>query len=137
WFNDLENSNDLDETKKQVLNMSNDINNKFGEFIKCIEDSCNSEIKKQFLCGDGYSIYLVNCFKYLKSKIAQFFSDDILINHKFDEWINYLENSGDLDETKKQFLDKVKYSKESSDDHKYKSKNFQKDSNSFLIPLPY
>ncbi|CAG8836944.1 6353_t:CDS:1, partial [Gigaspora margarita] len=52
--------------------------------------------------------------------------DDILINYKFDEWINNLENSGDLDETKKQFLDNDKYGKESSDDHKYKKQIFSK-----------
>ena len=83
------------------------------------------------MCGDGYSIYLVDCFKYLKSTITQFFSDDILINYKFDEWIKNLENSCELEGTIKQFL-----GKETSDDHKYKSKYFQKDSNSLLIPLP-
>ncbi|CAG8805120.1 549_t:CDS:1, partial [Gigaspora margarita] len=68
----------------------------------------------------------------LRETIAQFFSEDILINYKFDEWIKNLENSGNLNETKQQFLDNDKYGKESSDYHKY----FQKDSNSLLIPLP-
>ncbi|KAF0441992.1 hypothetical protein F8M41_003740 [Gigaspora margarita] len=122
--------------------IANDIYNKLGEWIKCIEDSGKSEIKKQFLCGDDNFIKLFDCFKYLKSFgdwreiIKQFFSDDILIHYKFDEWIKNLENSGDLDETITQFLDNDKYGKESSDDHKYKSKYIQKDSNSLLMPLP-
>ncbi|CAG8841083.1 34988_t:CDS:1, partial [Gigaspora margarita] len=103
------NSGDLDETNKQFLNIANDIYNKLGELIKRIEDSCNSEIKKQLLCGDENFIMLVNCFKFMKSTITQFFSDDIIINYKFDEWIKNLEISGDLDETKKQFLDKDSY----------------------------
>ncbi|KAF0428413.1 hypothetical protein F8M41_005865 [Gigaspora margarita] len=131
-----ENSGDLDETNKQFLNIANDIYNKLGVLIKSIEYSCNSEIKKQLLCGDEDFIMLVNCFKFLKSTITQFFGDDIIINFKFDEWIKNLEISGDLDETKKQFLDKNSYSKESNDDHKYKSKYIQKDSNSLLIQLP-
>ncbi|CAG8741291.1 2277_t:CDS:1, partial [Dentiscutata heterogama] len=69
----------------------------------------------------------------------QFFSDDILTNYESDERIKYLENSenyGDFDEIKKQFLDKDKCEKESNDDHKYKSKYFQKNTNSLLIPMP-
>ncbi|CAG8793507.1 38466_t:CDS:1, partial [Gigaspora margarita] len=135
WINVLKNFGDLDENNKQFLKIANDIYNKLGELIKCIEDSCNSEIKKQFLCGDDDFITLVNIFKFLKSTITQFFSDEVITNYKFDEWIINLENSGDLDETIKQFLDKDKYGKESSDDHKYKSKYIQKDSNSLLIPL--
>ncbi|CAG8637255.1 823_t:CDS:2, partial [Gigaspora rosea] len=45
-------------------------------------------------------------------------------------------NPGYLDETKNQFSVINKYGKESSDDHKYKSRYFQKNSNSLLIPLP-
>ncbi|CAG8813626.1 20211_t:CDS:2, partial [Gigaspora rosea] len=149
-------------------------------------------IKKQFLCGDDNFIKLVDCFKNLKGfgeNINQFFSDDILINYKFDEWIENLKSSGNLDEWIKNleysgilgewiknlgnsgnldvikklvlcgdeiiirladcfkilksfdvwceiFLDNDKNGKESSDDHKYKSKYIQKDSNSLLIPLP-
>ncbi|RIB19051.1 kinase-like domain-containing protein [Gigaspora rosea] len=104
---------DLDPQKRAI---ANDIYNKLGQ---CIEDSSNTEIENQFLHGDDNFI-----------KLADF-------NYKLDEWINNLENSGDLDETKQQFLDKDKYSKESSDDHKYKSKYFQKDSYSLLNPLPY
>ncbi|CAG8708610.1 15011_t:CDS:1, partial [Gigaspora rosea] len=66
-----------------------------------------------------------------RKTINQFRSDNILI-----ECINNFENSGDFDETKEQFLDKDKYGKESSDNHKYKSRYFQKNSNSLLIPLP-
>ncbi|RIB18343.1 hypothetical protein C2G38_2310646 [Gigaspora rosea] len=94
---------DSDPQKRPI---ANDIYNKLGEWIKCIEDSENScELEgtiKQFLDNDKY------------------------------------ENSCELEGTIKQFLDNDKYGKESSDDHKYKSKYFQKDkdSNSLLMPLP-
>ncbi|CAG8745447.1 8413_t:CDS:2 [Gigaspora margarita] len=80
---------------------ANNIYNKLDEWNKCIEGSGNSEIKKQFLCGDDNFIKLVKNLKGFgdcSKNIKQFFSDDILINYKFDEWIKNLEYYDNLDE---------------------------------------
>ncbi|KAF0449007.1 serine/threonine protein kinase [Gigaspora margarita] len=120
---------DSDPQKRPV---ANDICNKLGEWIKSIEDYGDSEIKKQFLCSDDVFIKLDECFKNLKNLddlneiMNQFFDDDTINKYKFDE---------DLDEIKEQILDSVKYSKETSYDHKYKSKYYQKNTNSLLIPM--
>ncbi|CAG8778785.1 32088_t:CDS:2, partial [Gigaspora margarita] len=113
-----------------------DINFKFRQFNKAISDLDiaikfkPNDIEMLILRGKTYFFlvkYVLALFDFIKA-------DDILINYKFDEWIKNLENSDDLDETKKQFLDKNKYSKESND-HKYKSKYFQRDTNSLLMLL--